>query len=331
MSQHPQDLVSVIIPVFNAEPFLAECIESVLAQTWRNCEIIIIDDQSSDNSWTIAQQYRRPGIEVVRSPGKGAASARNHGIECAKGSYIQFLDADDLLAPDKIEHQIESLARSPEGTIASCAWGRFRDDPEGADFVEERVWRDYSEAWRWLQESWEGGGMMQTACWLVPRSLIADAGYWDETLLSNPNDDGEFFCRVLLKSRSIVFCATKGVFYRSSLLESLSRRHDSKAIESAFCTLEKYEKHVSDAGFLNHFHQALRLNYLNFMYQHYPSRGDLMKRAWQHVVHLGGTKSEEIGGEMFRKISRKTGFRNALRLRSMLRRRGTVQKPSELE
>jgi glycosyltransferase involved in cell wall biosynthesis len=309
-------LVSIVIPVFNAANFLKESIESALAQTWPKCELIIIDDHSSDQSWKIASLYRGPKVVVEKNRGRGAAAARNCGINLATGGYIQFLDADDLLSPEKIELQMQMLLNSPPRTIGSCAWGRFALDPYEAKFVHEPVWKYYSEAWKWLLESWEGGGMMQTACWLVPRTIVEEAGPWDESLISNPNDDGEYFSRILLRSRSVAYCPVNGVLYRSALTSSLSRRANNSAIQSAYLTCELYEQHVEDAGHGDSFHDALRMNYLNFIYQYHPSRKDLMRNAWRDALRLGGEKPAQVGGASFQKVASKIGFMNALRLRS---------------
>ena len=137
MPQGP--LVSVIVPLFNAENYVAASIESVLAQTWANTELIVIDDHSSDNSLSIASTFVNQAVKVKKNKAQGAAAARNYGIELAKGDYVQFMDADDLLAPEKIESQIELLKNYPPGTIASCGWGRFFDNPKSAEFTPELV------------------------------------------------------------------------------------------------------------------------------------------------------------------------------------------------
>ncbi|HZX58320.1 MAG TPA: glycosyltransferase family A protein, partial [Mucilaginibacter sp.] len=105
-----QPLVSIIIPVYNSEKHLAETISSALEQTWPNKEIIIVDDGSADNSLAIAKSFASENVKVFHQPNKGASAARNKGIQEAKGDYIQFLDADDLLMPNKIAAQVKQLA-----------------------------------------------------------------------------------------------------------------------------------------------------------------------------------------------------------------------------
>ena len=104
-------LVSVIIPVFNGERYLAEAIESVLSQTYRPIEIIIVDDGSTDESARVAQQFP---LSYCFQPHSGPGAARNRGVDQARGEFLAFLDADDLWVPEKLAWQIATLAARPE-------------------------------------------------------------------------------------------------------------------------------------------------------------------------------------------------------------------------
>ena len=110
-------LVSVIIPVYNGERFLAEAIESVLSQTYPNCEVIVVDDGSTDHSPEIARSYQSVGF--VRQEHAGTAAARNRGIKHSAGEYLAFLDADDLWLPDKLRLQMAELNADPSLGIVS--------------------------------------------------------------------------------------------------------------------------------------------------------------------------------------------------------------------
>ena len=101
-------LVSVIIPCYNVQDFIEECIESVLNQTYTEKEIICVDNNSTDNTWEILTRIKgkNPQITIVKELIKGASAARNKGLSLANGDYIQFLDADDILKIDKIQQQI---------------------------------------------------------------------------------------------------------------------------------------------------------------------------------------------------------------------------------
>src|SRR5437762_10442063 len=98
--------ISVIIPCFNAEHFIREAIESVLQQTHCDFEIIVVDDGSTDGSRAIVESIG-PTIGLVCGPNLGASAARNRGTRLAKGEFIQYLDADDVLAPDALARRVE--------------------------------------------------------------------------------------------------------------------------------------------------------------------------------------------------------------------------------
>src|ERR1019366_5532971 len=149
-----------------------------------------------------------------------AAAARNKAFSRSQGDYIQWLDADDLLAPDKIARQIEALAQTPnKQTLLSGSWGRFMYRYNRTKFVPTALWCDLSSV-EWLLRKMEQNIYMQTASWLVSRELSEAAGPWDTRLLSD--DDGEYFCRVLLASDSVRFVPEARVYYRSFGYDSLS-------------------------------------------------------------------------------------------------------------
>ncbi|MFB2939255.1 glycosyltransferase family 2 protein [Aerosakkonemataceae cyanobacterium BLCC-F154] len=106
-------LVSVIIPVYNCDRYLAEAIESVLNQTYKPIEIIIIDDGSTDKSAEVAKNFA-PSVRYYYQPQSGAGAARNHGVELAESSFFAFLDADDFWVKDKLIKQMQVLQEEPE-------------------------------------------------------------------------------------------------------------------------------------------------------------------------------------------------------------------------
>ena len=105
-------LVSVIIPVYNGARYLGAALESVFAQTYREFEVIVVDDGSTDESGVIAQGFR--DVRYLQQPNQGVAAARNHGLEAARGEFFAFLDQDDLWTPDKLKLQVEYLLSHPD-------------------------------------------------------------------------------------------------------------------------------------------------------------------------------------------------------------------------
>jgi glycosyltransferase involved in cell wall biosynthesis len=110
-------LISVIIPVYNGEKYLAETLESILAQTYDPLEIFVVDDGSDDRSTEIAHSY--PGVRVISQVNAGAAAARNRGLQEATGEFIAFLDADDLWTPGKLVLQTAAFADDPDYDIVT--------------------------------------------------------------------------------------------------------------------------------------------------------------------------------------------------------------------
>ena len=109
----PAALVSVLIPAYNAERYLGEAIDSVLDQTHRQVEIVVVDDGSEDETLAAARAYG-DRIRLASQPNGGIGAARNHAVRLAHGSYLAFLDADDRFLPDKLERQLAALAHDPE-------------------------------------------------------------------------------------------------------------------------------------------------------------------------------------------------------------------------
>ena len=102
-------LVSIIIPAYNAEEWIDQTIQSAIAQTWPRKEIIVVDDGSTDRTAEIARRFASKEVLVVSTENQGLSAAVNHAFRLSQGDYIQELDADDLLAPDKIERQLAAL------------------------------------------------------------------------------------------------------------------------------------------------------------------------------------------------------------------------------
>jgi glycosyltransferase involved in cell wall biosynthesis len=313
-------LVSILIPCYNAEPWLAATLESARAQTWPHTEIILVDDGSRDASLTIARQHEARGLRVFTQPNAGASAARNRALREARGEWFQFLDADDLLSPGKIAAQATLLGSRPAGTLASCAWGRFTGDPADARFVDAVVFRDFTPL-DFLVLAGDTGAMMHPSAWLVPRAVAERAGPWDESL--SLNDDGEYFCRVLLASAGIAFCADEGArsFYRSGLPGSLSQQRGGGARQSQFHSLELIAQHLRTAEDSPRTRQAAANHFQRFIHDFYPAPAELMKRAEQTISALGGaTLGPPPMGSKTARLARLIGWKNAARLKSLLAR-----------
>ena len=118
-----QELVSVILPVYGVEAYLPQCLDSVCNQTWKNLEIIVVDDSSPDHSGSIADEYAQmdPRIIVFHIENRGAAGARNVGLGAAHGEYIMFVDSDDWLELNTIE-RLMTFTHEHKAEIVQCQY-----------------------------------------------------------------------------------------------------------------------------------------------------------------------------------------------------------------
>jgi len=172
-----KQLVSIIIPAYNCERWVSQSIESALAQTWPNKEIIVVDDGSTDNTLSIAKRYESKILKVVHQENRGAAAARNTGLKLAQGDYIQYLDADDLLAPDKIETQIKYIEKGINSKIlVSGPWAKFYYHPKSAKFIQNDLWKDMDPI-EWMIIKFNKNIWMTIESWLISRRLISQLFY----------------------------------------------------------------------------------------------------------------------------------------------------------
>jgi glycosyltransferase involved in cell wall biosynthesis len=122
-----QPTVSVIIPVYNVEAFIADTLDSVLRQTFQDFEVIVVDDESPDGSVELVKQFQDPRIRLIHQKNRGLAGARNAGIRVAKGQFLAFLDSDDMWRPEKLEKHIQHLKASPDVGV-SYSRSEFMDE-----------------------------------------------------------------------------------------------------------------------------------------------------------------------------------------------------------
>jgi glycosyltransferase involved in cell wall biosynthesis len=280
-------LVSILIPTYNSEQWIAQTIRSALGQTWQRREIIIVDDGSTDQTLQVARQFESESVRVFSQQNQGAAAARNKAFSLSQGDYIQWLDADDLLAADKIARQMEvvSSGESPR-TLLSSPWGPFTYRVHRAEFTPNALWCDLSPA-EFLVRKLGQKIFMQTAVWLVSRELTEAAGPWDSSLVSD--DDGEYFCRVMLASSGIRFVPDAKVYYRRVGTGRLSYvgRADNK-LEALWRSMQLH------IGYLRSLEDSQRaraacIQYLqNYLAVFYEQRPDIVDQMHEVARSLGG-------------------------------------------
>ncbi len=160
-------LVSVILPVYNGEEFLDDAIQSVLAQSYRTLELIVVDDGSTDRTREIALSY--PKVKYIHQLHRGAAAARNNGILASFGKYLAFLDADDLWQPDKLSIQVNAFEMYPAVEIVTGHVQQFSNSDSESPHA-----RNY----RFSNEPMPGYLLIAI---LIKRDVLAKVGMFDES------------------------------------------------------------------------------------------------------------------------------------------------------
>lgn len=281
-------LVSILIPAHNAERWITDALRSAIAQTWQRKEIIVVDDGSDDRTAEVARRFASKQVAVVSTENRGAAAARNHAMELSQGDYIQWLDADDLLAPDKIERQLAAMEDDDDRRILlSSPWAHFNYRVRCARFIPNSLWNDLSPV-EWLLRKMSENLHMQTATWLTSRELAEAAGPWDRRLKSD--DDGEYFCRVLLASRGTRFVPDAKVFYRNTpslnRISYMGRSHDKR--ESMVLSMKLHIRYLRSLEESERVRKAC-LTYLQTWYEHfYPECPDLVAELQDLAAQLQG-------------------------------------------
>ncbi|MEY6433998.1 glycosyltransferase family 2 protein [Thioalkalicoccus limnaeus] len=280
-------LVSILIPAFNAERYIGETLASALNQTWEKKEIIVVDDGSSDETLRIAKTFERANLKVISQENKGASAARNVALSVAQGDLIQWLDADDLLAPDKLAHQV-TLYRNCIGgrVLISGAFGTFHVNPQRARFRPHSLWQDLAPA-EFLFRICTENIWMNPAVWLVSRGIAEAAGPWDERLTLD--DDGEYFSRVVASSEMIRFCPEAKAYYRQHHTGSLSRDVSQRGCESLLLSLQlriRQLRKLEDSERTRRACVHLLQTWLDYFY---PEKKDLLRQVYGLAGELGGT------------------------------------------
>jgi len=289
-----QPLVSILIPAYDAERWIADTLQSAVGQTWPNKEIIVVDDGSKDGTVALARRFESAGVRVAEQENRGPAAARNHAYRLSQGEFIQFIDADDLLSPEKITEQIKVLCESPPRMLGICPWTYFQDGTDPEQGLAENGWPavDTDAPVEWLTDLLgpEGPfGMVPPGAWLTPRAVAEDAGGWDET--PSPDDDGEYFARVVLASAGIRRAASGRFYYRKrptgGSWSSLPRNARSEwgALHSLECKMQHLLARTSDPRA----RRALANRFVQRAVEAYPYFPEITGRALEKAHGLGGT------------------------------------------
>ena len=245
-----QPLVSIIIPTFNRAHLIGETLKSVLSQTYFNWECIVVDDGSTDNTAEILANYCKKDTRFQyqlrpENIPKGANACRNYGFEWSKGDFIQWIDSDDLMLPNKLEVQV-SLIKEDSSALITSTWGRFVNSKELVPYPNYVSYNNFDNRRDFLNALATSRGYFPIHAYLMTKDLVLKSGGWDETLVIN--QDGEFMSRVF-KNVNKFFCAkSTSVYYRHTDKNSTSIYTNIKKAEAAIQIWRKISKRLKKEG-----------------------------------------------------------------------------------
>ena len=241
----------------------------------------------------MAKALESKTVKVITQPNSGACEARNNAFKLAQGDYIQWLDADDLLDPDKISLHLRSNNEGRDSrALLTCAWGTFFSRSRKARFISNSLWMDLSPA-DWIITKFTDNVWMNPAVWLVSRRLTELAGPWDGRLALSGVDDGEYICRVVAVSEKVKFCQDARCYYRIGNVGSLNwdvgKSH--KRLESLFLSLSLSIQHLRALEDSKRTRSACLMLLESWLPIFYPENHELVIKVNQLATELGGNLS----------------------------------------
>jgi glycosyltransferase involved in cell wall biosynthesis len=313
-------LVSIIVPIYNSENYIATTIESCIAQSYKNIEIILVNDGSTDNTERIIEGYLDDNrIRYFPIKNVGACDARNFGIGKAKGNLYQFLDHDDVLDFDKISSQIPSYMVNGENYLYSGTMGTISGSVTKKEDGFEIYERDFSPEQYYTTVLNQFGRYITTGAWLVPKKIIERNNGWDKR--AGLNDDGEYFMRLILSSKGIIYTKEAKFFFRRDVPNSLSKQFNSKEVYEKW--LFSYTSYAENFPKTFEPETARRLGGMALSVYYcssYPNYPDLLNICLTRIRNLGYTSPTPYGGPLFKKISKYFGVIGALRVLNLKKR-----------
>lgn len=327
-------LVSILIPCFNAETYIKQAVESCLSQRWRKLEVIVVDDGSTDQSLAVLRSIRDKRVKISTQKNMGASSARNHAYKQSQGLYIQHLDADDFLDPDKILGQIKVLMNADEELTVSLAKTVYFYDGEKLQMgVVQDKWPlvDHDNPIEWLIEMFgpEKGSMVQPGSWLTPRSISEKIGPWNETIDPSPDVDGEYFARAVLASKRIRRSTVGAVYYRKYRYEkSMSMQKSQEFLKGGVRSLDLIAKLLLNKTDNPRAKKAIARRYKEWAFTCYPNAPQVTQLCLARAEKLGfGNFQPKFPTKVGRVLCAIFGWKITKRLNSLYHKVRKTYKP----
>lgn len=205
------ETISVIIPVYNVEKYLNKCVDSVISQTYKDLQIILVDDGSTDGSSKICDEYAKADIRisVIHKQNGGLSSARNAGMEIVEGDYITFLDSDDYVSPTVYE-ELYKIIKSQDSDSIACTCIRRVDEAGNLYKKNDPHSKPSSTSnTEYLRELLLHIGDVSVCSKLFPRKMLKNKHFEEEKL----NEDLLFMVELIPSFKTIVYTGTVGYYY----------------------------------------------------------------------------------------------------------------------
>jgi glycosyltransferase involved in cell wall biosynthesis len=261
-------LVSILIPCYNAEAWIEQSIESALAQTWPDKEVIVIDDGSTDSSRAVIERF---GTRIRWETGanKGGAAARNRLLELARGEWLQYLDADDYLLPDKIERQMAFLNSNPGVDVVFSPVILEYTRAEGTDRTLLPIPEPH-DPWVLLARWY----LPQTGAALWRRSAVVDVGAW--TVGQPCCQEHDLYLRLLTAHKQFAYSDHTGAVYRQWSDQTVSKKDIAEVHRRRLQIEQRAEDSLRTTGNLSH-ERMFAINQARF---------ETARGAWQYDPEL---------------------------------------------
>ncbi len=278
----------------------------------------MVDDESTDGTNSIIENLNITNLVLIKQKNTGAGAARNLAFKHANGSFIKFLDADDLINPEAIAAQVKLALENPDHLI-SGKWGRFYENNLNTFKLNiEEVWKDMDPQ-QWMIQSWKkGANMTQPGIFLIPRVLIEKAGVWYEELSKGPCDDMEFFTRIMLAAKGIKFCKDSILYYRSGINGSLSGLKQKESFKWFYKTIDLSTTHLLTKNKSQDALQAAAVQFKLLMYKAFPYNKQVSKQAEEKAKLLGNAKIKSQSGGFTKILEQFIGWKLTLQFKMLL-------------
>jgi glycosyltransferase involved in cell wall biosynthesis len=314
------DTISVIIPAYNAEAWIRTCLDSVLGQSLRDIEVIVVDDGSSDATSQIAESLKDSRLKVFRQENCGQSAAINAGVRVSTGKYLKIVDADDWINPDHLAGHLQSLEGTTDA-VSACGWGYFVERPAETARRHEQADRDYEDPLEWLVDSLTlDEGMMGGWKWLIPRQVWERSGGYDERL--SLNNDFDFSIRLLLASQGVRYASGACYAYRKGVAGAMSGTNGRKGMESAFGTTESGCRALLAREDSPRIRKICADRWQQWLHRFYPEFPDLVSRAQAQINSLGGSALPMPGGRLQQMLLPFVGWKAVRRAQVLVYRSG---------